>query len=259
MPVSLRLRPMTVKEAKRLNGEIHRRLKKVQGAMWAVSVRAANDVVGVALVGSPARVWNEDTLAVLRVAVLEDNRNACSMLYGACSRAARAMGADNLVTYTHGDEHGSSLKAANWIRQGITEGGEWDREDRQRELAVDPLPKWRWLAPWSERLRSTGGRVDPSSTTSDDTTRDQRRPSMSVVKAAGALERRGYRTGGLPGLQKFAMSHGDVPKGGMSTNGGCRHGQCDRGSPICETFTALCEALVEAEAAALQDILLRAK
>src|SRR2546430_923015 len=113
----MRLRPMTIKEAKRLNGEIHRRIKKGQGAVWAVSVRAANDVVGVALVGSPARVWNEDTLAVLRVAVIKDEvdkeryRGACSMLYGACSRAAQAMGADNLVTYTHGDENGASLRA----------------------------------------------------------------------------------------------------------------------------------------------------
>lgn len=34
----------------------------------------------------------------------------------------------------------------------MTDGGEWDREERQRELAVDSLPKWRWFAPWSKRL-----------------------------------------------------------------------------------------------------------
>jgi hypothetical protein len=150
----LRLRPWTVKAAKPWVRKVHRRLKELQGAMWAVSVRNDNGIVGAALVGNPARAWMEDsaTLAVLRVAVLEGNYNACSMLYGACSRAARAMGAENLVTYTHGDEHGSSLKAAGWVFAGMTDGGEYSRPSRQRRLAVDPLPKKRWLAPWSRLL-----------------------------------------------------------------------------------------------------------
>jgi hypothetical protein len=138
---------------------VHRRLKKVQGAMWAVSVRRHDgtvddgSIVGVALVGAPARVWNGDVLTVLRVAVIEGNRNACSMLYGACSRAAKAMGARSLVTYTHDDESGISLKAAGWIDGGLTDGGEWDRDERQRPLAIDPKPKRRWWAPWSERAK----------------------------------------------------------------------------------------------------------
>jgi len=88
-------------------------------------------------------------LCVLRVAAMEGYPNACSMLYGACSRAAKAMGADRLVTYTHGDEHGTSLKASGWIDDGFTDGGEYTRPSRQRKLAIDPHPKRRWLAPWS--------------------------------------------------------------------------------------------------------------
>ena len=74
------------------------------------------------------------------------------MLYGACSRAARAMGATGLVTYTHLDEHGASLKASNWIYGGNTDGGEHSRPSRPRALAIDPLPKRRWWAPWSEAV-----------------------------------------------------------------------------------------------------------
>jgi hypothetical protein len=151
-PLALRLRPVTVKRAIPFVGKVHRRLPRIQGAMWAVSVRDGDALVGVALVGHPARKLAEDgTLAVLRVAVIEGARNACSMLYGACSRAAKAMGAPNLVTYTHGDEHGSSLKASGWVDGGLTDGGEWNSPSRQRALAIDPLPKRRWWAPWSER------------------------------------------------------------------------------------------------------------
>lgn len=152
----LYLRPWSVKAALPFVARVHRRLPKVQGAMWAVSVRKLGEVVGVALVGHPARLLAEDdaTLGVLRVAVLEGNQNACSMLYGACSRAARAMGADDCVTYTHGDEPGTSLKAAGWIDGGLTRGGEHDRPSRQRELAIDATPKRRWWAPWGKRAQA---------------------------------------------------------------------------------------------------------
>jgi hypothetical protein len=149
--MSLRLRPWTVKQAKTWVREVHRRLPNVQGALWAVSVREADRVVGAALVGHPARVWMADNarLSVLRVAVLEGHPNACSMLYGACSRAARAMGAEDLVTYTHLDEPGPSLRAAGWIDGGLTGGGEHSRPSRRRAPAVDANPKRRWWAPWS--------------------------------------------------------------------------------------------------------------
>lgn len=156
MTPQLRLRPWTVKQGKPFVERVHRRLPKVQGAMWAVSVRRGSDVVGCALVGHAARLLSDDdeTLSVLRVAVIEGNANACSMLYGACSRAAKAMGADNLVTYTHGDEHGASLKAANWIDGGMTDGGEHNRPSRHREAALFPEPKRRWWAPWSVRAKA---------------------------------------------------------------------------------------------------------
>lgn len=149
----LRKRPCTVRAALPFIRRVHRRLPKVQGAMWAVSVWIGNEMRGVAVVGNPAREWQDDTLAVLRVAVVEGTRNGCSMLYGACSRAAREMGAENLVTYTHSDEDGTSLKAAGWIDGGFTDGGEWDRPGRPRQLALDPKAKRRWFAPWSARAK----------------------------------------------------------------------------------------------------------
>lgn len=148
----MKLRPWTVKAALPFVRQVHRRLPRVQGALWAV--RVVDDqarTVGVALVGHPARRLMGDTLAVLRVAVVEGCPNACSMLYGACSRAARAMGAENLVTYTHEDESGVSLRASGWVRDGMTDGGEYTRPSRHRPAVVDARPKHRWWAPWSKR------------------------------------------------------------------------------------------------------------
>lgn len=150
----MRLRPWTVKQALPFIRRVHRRLPAIQGALWAVRVVLGGETVGCAVVARPARQWDDGTtLTVARVAVIEGHPNACSMLYGACSRAAKAMGALNLVTYTHADEAGTSLKAAGWIYAGQTDGGEHDRPSRSRKPAVDALPKHRWFAPWSEKVK----------------------------------------------------------------------------------------------------------
>lgn len=157
----LRLRICTVKRALPFVARVHRRLPKLQGAMWATSIWAHGEMVGVAVVGWPARMLSDDTLAVLRVAVIEGHRNGCSMLYGACSRAGKALGAENMVTYTHADEDGTSLKAAGWIDGGLTDGGEWSRPSRPRQLALDHKQKRRWWAPWSQRIvKSSEGSQD---------------------------------------------------------------------------------------------------
>lgn len=152
--MTLLVRPYTVKAALPFVRRVHRRLPKIQGAMWAVSLVNDSEIVGVALVGWPARVLNSDTLSVLRVAVMEGHKNGCSMLYGACSRAGKAMGAENMVTYTHIDESGVSLKAAGWVDGGVTNGGEWDRPSRPRLPGMDAEPKRRWWTPWSARVRA---------------------------------------------------------------------------------------------------------
>jgi hypothetical protein len=150
--MSLILRPCTVKRAQKWIREVHRRLPKLQGAMWAIRVLRNDEMVGVAAVGHPSRKLAESgALCVLRVAVLEGQPNACSMLYGACARAARAMGATDLVTYTHLDEPGTSLRASGWIHGGTTAGGNWGRPSRPRKPALYPDPKQRWLAPWGQK------------------------------------------------------------------------------------------------------------
>lgn len=156
--MSLSLRPYPVKHALPFCERVHRRLPKLQGAMWAIGCFLGDDLRGVAIVGRPTARMLDDgrRLQVLRVAVIEGTRNACSMLYGASSRAAKAMGAVSCFTYIHDDESGVSLRAAGWIEDTNFEsaGGEWTRPSRERPKTVEPGAKRRFWAPWSEDIRS---------------------------------------------------------------------------------------------------------
>lgn len=105
---------------------------------------------------------NGRRLQVLRVAVIEGDASASghkganTMLYGACARAARAFGATDCFTYIHSDEEGTTMRAAGWVELTPSPHGieqQWGRDGRQRELAIDPVQKRRFFAPWSEMLK----------------------------------------------------------------------------------------------------------
>ena len=99
--------------------------------MWRTK---AGEIVGAAIVGRPVSRQLDDgwTVEVTRVAVEDGHPNACSMLYGACWRAARAMGYRRAVTYTLRSERGTSVRGAGWKCIGETGGGSWSRERRPR-------------------------------------------------------------------------------------------------------------------------------
>lgn len=161
----LRVRPMNIKAALRFCKVVHRRLPDLQGAMWAVACER-DELVGVAIVGRPnARLLDDGRrLQVLRVSCLpgdeaaNGNKGACSILYGACARTARAMGATDLITYIHADEPGTSLRAAGWIedRDWESRGGQWGRTTRPRQMTLEAGRKIRWIAPWSAMAAEIG-------------------------------------------------------------------------------------------------------
>jgi hypothetical protein len=157
--MSLRLGAYPVKYARAWINSVHRRIPELTGAMWCVGLWVGDEMRGLAVVGRPSRMLDVPaqsrihTQVVQRVAVIEGTPNGCSMLYGACSRAGRAMGLDNLLTYVHDDEPGITLKAAEWVMGGPTDGGEWTRDSRKRKKALDAEPKVRWWAPWSKAIQ----------------------------------------------------------------------------------------------------------
>lgn len=149
MAERLAIVPLRLREAAALVERWHRHHRPPQGGLFAVGVASLDEgrVVGAAIVGRPvARLLADGwTAEVTRVAT-DGTANACSALYGAAWRAARAMGYRRLVTYTLGTEPGTSLRAAGWALIGEAGGGSWGRAERPRVDMHPTQRKLRWEA-----------------------------------------------------------------------------------------------------------------
>ena len=137
--------PCTVKAALKWVRETHRHLPKLQGGLFAVACEANLEIVGVGIAGNPSRVWQGQRKVVISRVATTGHENACSAIYGALCRAAKARGYHEAWTYTLPEEDGRSLRAAGFVDMGVTEGGSYSRPSRAREFPVRPEPKRRWL------------------------------------------------------------------------------------------------------------------
>lgn len=149
--IRLSVIPISISDAAEFVAQHHRHHRPPPGGLFAVGVAVSSDplapahVVGVAIVGRPVARGNDDdwTAEVTRLAT-DGTRNACSMLYSACWRAARALGYRRVITYTLASEPGTSLRAAGWLEVGRVRGRSWHCQSRPR---VDRHPlqeKIRW-------------------------------------------------------------------------------------------------------------------
>jgi hypothetical protein len=143
--VSLVVVPMTLAEANAFIAAHHRHHKPAVGHLFSVGAAESEDVVGVAVVGRPVSRMLDDgwTAEVTRLAT-DGSRNACSFLYGACWRAAKAIGYKKIVTYTLPEEGGASIRAAGWTCIGEAGGGSWSRKTRPRVDTHPTQVKIRW-------------------------------------------------------------------------------------------------------------------
>ena len=139
--------PTTLREACAFVERYHRHHRAPHGGLFAVSVAAGGEIIGVAIVGRPVARHLADgwTAEVTRCCVLEGHQNACSKLYAACWRAARALGYRKVITYTLADtEPGTSLSAAGWKVVGRTKEEGWSRPSRPRVDMHPKQAKLRW-------------------------------------------------------------------------------------------------------------------
>ena len=122
----LEIRPIDFAMAKAFVGEYHRHNKPPTGHKFSIACYDGDRLCGVAMVGRPIGRYLDDgmTLEVNRCCT-DGTYNACSMLYGAAVRAARALGYKRIFTYTLQSEPGTSLKASNWICDGEAGGTHW--------------------------------------------------------------------------------------------------------------------------------------
>lgn len=152
----LQIVPVTRSQAQAFIARHHRHNIPSISSVFNVGLECAGELIGVAMVGLPKARFLMDgkTLEVTRTCVREGIANANSMLYGACVRAAAALGWSQLITYTLPSESGASLKAAGWKQDEGTFGGDvkaWQTA-RNPQVAVDMFgnvripagPKLRW-------------------------------------------------------------------------------------------------------------------
>lgn len=134
----MKIVPIGMKAANEYVAAHHRHHKPVRGCKFCVSVENEDgECCGVAICGRPVSRYldNGTTLEINRLCT-NGARNVCSMLYGACVRAAKALGYKKVITYTLASETGASLKASNFISEGRSclqgeAGGEiWTGERR---------------------------------------------------------------------------------------------------------------------------------
>lgn len=165
MTMKLRITPVTIVEAKVFIAEHHRHHKPPTSALFAVAVSDERDVVrGVATVGRPsARMIQDGYTAEVTRLCTDGAPNACSMLYSAAWRAARALGYGRLVTYTLPEEGGTSLRAAGWKLVNTTGGNSWSRKERPR-VDLHPLQmKMKWQIDSGAGRGESGARPGASS------------------------------------------------------------------------------------------------
>lgn len=127
----LEICPMTLREANAYVEQYHRHHGPVVGHKFSIGLSDGEKIVGVAIVGRPVARHLDDgwTLEVNRLCT-DGTHNACSMLYAAAWRAARAMGYKRLVTYILDTENGASLRAAGWKCIGQAGGLRWTGKRR---------------------------------------------------------------------------------------------------------------------------------
>ncbi len=146
--MALELRTISFKAACEYIDTYHRHHKKPCGWKFGLAAYQDNVLVGIAVVGRPVarKLDDGETIEVTRLCT-NGAKNACSFLYGACARAAKALGYRRLVTYILDSEHGKSLKAAGWVATAVTQGGSWNRPSRGRVDKAPTCPKQRWEMP----------------------------------------------------------------------------------------------------------------
>jgi len=129
----LSITPIDFAEANAFVEKFHRHHKPMQGCKFCVAVSSGDKVAGVAIVGRPvARLLDDGWTLEVNRCCTDGTKNACSMLYSAAWRAAKALGYMRLITYTLPEEGGASLRASNWRCLGLRGGGNWNVKSRPR-------------------------------------------------------------------------------------------------------------------------------
>lgn len=138
------IRPITLKTANNFVDSYHRHHSGTVGCKFAIGLFEEDNLIAVAICGRPVSRYldNGEICEINRCCTVGDG-NACSMLYGACSRIAKNMGYKKVITYTLESESGISLKASGFTCEGKAGGTHWTGK-RNRGQSIPCEMKLRW-------------------------------------------------------------------------------------------------------------------
>ena len=132
----LSLVPVSLREANEFVRQHHRHHKPTVGHKFSIGVREDGRLAGVAICGRPVSRFLDDgyTLEVNRLCT-DGARNACSMLYGAAVRAARAMGYKKVITYILDNRY--LFGGLEWTgRRKPKDSGQYPRQMKTRWVKI---------------------------------------------------------------------------------------------------------------------------
>jgi hypothetical protein len=140
--MTLHIEPLTLAQANELVSKWHRHHKKSTGHRFSIGVfDEEGNPHGAAIVGRPVGGSSDgvDQLLIAEVSrlVTDGTYNACSILYAACARAAKAMGYKWIQTFILSSEPGTSLKASGWEFVRLSHPVGWSNGSRPRNEVVD--------------------------------------------------------------------------------------------------------------------------
>lgn len=146
----LHVRPVSFAAACAFIDTHHRHHTAPRGHKYSIGVSDEDGaLVAVAIVGRPVARHLDDgfTLEVTRLATLTVP-TACSRLYAAAWRAARAIGYRRMITYTQDGEHGASLRACGWHKvRDLPPRPGWNSTTRVRpDRGTDNIARSLWQA-----------------------------------------------------------------------------------------------------------------
>lgn len=137
--------PIELRDANKFVDELHRHHDPVHRDKFRVACEHGGKIVGVVQMARPVSRMLDDgkTIEVVRLCT-DGTPHVCSFLYGKAARIAKEMGYKKIITYILETESGTSLKAAGWVHEADTQGGEWSRKSRPRNTTAPTCKKQRW-------------------------------------------------------------------------------------------------------------------
>lgn len=138
------IKPITLKIANSFVDKYHRHHNGTVGCKFSIGLFEGDKLIAVAICGRPvSRYLDNGEICEINRCCTRGDENACSKLYGACSRIARNMGYKKIITYTLESESGISLKASGFTCEGRAGGTHWSgKRDRGQDIPCERKLRW---------------------------------------------------------------------------------------------------------------------